>query len=77
MQVRSFLRPQLSTILVAFFFFILLFLGLFAEVFETQTPEEDLAQIYSNPVPVDELQHLKRLTLSNKQGNFVFDTLLI
>jgi hypothetical protein len=70
MQVRSFLRPQLSTILVAFFFFILLFLGLFAEVFESETPEVDLAQIYANPVPVAELQHLKSMKLTNKQGEF-------
>lgn len=68
--MKSILRPQLSTILVAFFFFILLFLGLFAEVFESETPEVDLAQIYANPVPVADLQHLKSMKLTNKQGNF-------
>ncbi len=68
--MRSILRPQLSTILVAFFFFILLFLGLFAEVFESETPEVDLAQIYANPVPVADLQHLKSMKLTNKQGQF-------
>lgn len=71
--MKSFLRPSLSTILVTFFFFILLFLGLFAEVFESQTPEVDLAQIYANPVPVDELQHIKTMRLSNKNGNFIFE----
>lgn len=69
----KFLRPSLPTILVSFFFLILLFLGLFAEVFENQSPEMDLAQIYANPVPVDELQHLKTLKLINKNGTFVFE----
>jgi hypothetical protein len=68
--MRSLLKPQLSTILVAVFFFILLFLGLFAEVFESESPEVDLAQIYANPVPVAELQHLKSMKLTNKQGTF-------
>lgn len=71
--MRLSLRPSLSTVLVATFFFILLFLGLFAEVFESETQEVDLAQIYANPVPVDELQHLKQLRLTNKNGNFVFE----
>lgn len=69
----SSLRPSLSTLLVSLFFFILLFLGLFAEVFETQSPEIDLAQIYANPIPVDELQHMKKLMISNKNGNFVLE----
>lgn len=68
--MRSYLKPQLSTVLVAFFFFILLFLGLFAEVFESESPEVDLAQIYANPVPVAELQHLKSMKITNKQGEF-------
>ena len=68
--MRSLLKPQLSTILVAFFFFILLFLGLFAEVFESESPEVDLAQIYANPVPVAELQHLRSMKITNKQGSF-------
>lgn len=67
------IRPSLSTVLVAFFFFILLFLGLFAEVFESQSPELDIAQIYANPVPVNELQKLKSLKLTNKHGTFVFE----
>jgi hypothetical protein len=71
--MRLSLRPSLSTILVATFFFILLFLGLFAEVFESETQEVDLAQIYANPVPVDELQHLKQVRLANKNGKFVFE----
>lgn len=71
--MKSFLRPSLSTFLVVFFFFILLFLGLFAEVFESQTPELDIAQIYANPVPVNELQHLKSLKLTNKHGTFLFE----
>lgn len=71
--MRSFLRPSLSTFLVAFFSFILLFLGLFAEVFESHTPEVDLAQIYANPMPVGELQHLKALRLTNKHGNFLLE----
>lgn len=68
--MRSLLKPRLSTILVAFFFFILLFLGLFAEVFESESPEVDLAQIYANPVPVAELQHLRSMKITNKQGSF-------
>ena len=51
----------------------LMFLGLFAEVFESQTPEVDIAQIYANPVPVNELQHLKNLKITNKHGTFVFE----
>lgn len=68
--MRSILKPQLSTILVAIFFFILLFLGLFAEVFESESPEVDLAQIYANPVPVAELQRLRSMKITNKQGSF-------
>lgn len=67
------IRPTLSTFIVLAFFIILLFLGLFAEVFESQTPEVDLAQIYANPVPVNDLQHLKRLRLTNKQGSFLLE----
>lgn len=68
--MRLIFKPQLSTILVAFFFLILLFLGLFAEVFESESPEVDLAQIYANPVPVAELQQLKSMKITNKQGEF-------
>jgi len=71
--MKSYLRPSLSTALVVFFFLILLFLGLFAEVFESQSPEVDLAQIYANPVPVDQLTHLKSLKLVNKQGSFLLE----
>lgn len=71
--MKALLRPSLSTFLVAFFFLILLFLGLFAEVFESQTPEVDIAQIYANPVPINELQHLKTLKLINKHGTFLFE----
>lgn len=71
--MKSFLRPSLSTFLVAFFSLILLFLGLFAEVFVSSTPEVDLAQIYANPVPVTEFQHVKSLRLTNKQGSFLFE----
>lgn len=66
-------RHSLSTLLVVFFFFILLFLGLFAEVFESQTPEVDLAQIYANPVPVNELQRLRSFKLTNRHGSFTFE----
>ncbi len=71
--MKARLNPGLSTILVVFFFLILLFLGLFAEVFESRTPEVDLAQIYANPIPVIELQHVKSMRLTNKQGNFLFE----
>lgn len=70
--MKAILRLSLSTILVVFFFLILLFLGLFAEVFESQTPEVDIAQIYANPVPVNELQKLRNLKLTNKHGSFIF-----
>lgn len=71
--MKARLNPGLSTILVVFFFLILLFLGLFAEVFESRTPEVDLAQIYANPIPVNDLQHVKSMRLVNKQGNFLFE----
>lgn len=71
--MKAKLRPSLSTFLVVFFFLILLFLGLFAEVFESQTPEVDIAQIYANPVPINELQRLKSLKLINKHGTFLFE----
>lgn len=66
-------RPALSTLLVLFFACILAFLGLFAEVFESETPEIDLAQVYANPIPVDELQNLASMQFSNKHGNFHFE----
>ena len=71
--MKSLLRPSLSTVLVAFFSLVLLFLGLFAEIFESQTPEVDIAQIYANPVPINELQRLKNFKLINKHGTFVFE----
>ena len=71
--MKSKLRPSLSTVLVIVFFFILLFLGLFAEVFESQTPQVDIAQIYAKPVPVVELQKLKSLKITNKHGTFLFE----
>lgn len=71
--MKALLRPTLSTVLVVFFFLILLFLGLFAEVFEAETPEVDIAQIYANPIPINELQKLKTLKLTNKHGTFLFE----
>jgi hypothetical protein len=71
--MKALLKPSLSTILVVFFSLILLFLGLFAEVFESQGPEVDLAQIYANPIPAAEFQHLKSLRMSNKHGQFLFE----
>lgn len=71
--MRIAVRPKLSTFLVGFFFLVLLFLGLFAEIFESETPEVDIAQIYANPVPINDLQKLKSLKLTNKNGTFVFE----
>jgi hypothetical protein len=71
--MKALLRPTLSTTLVISFTLILIFLGLFAEVFESETPEVDLAQIYANPIPVNELQHLKVFKMTNKQGTFVLE----
>lgn len=71
--MKAILRPTLSTALVIGFALILIFLGLFAEVFESETPEVDLAQIYANPVPVKELQRLKTFKITNKQGSFVLE----
>jgi hypothetical protein len=71
--MKSILRPTLSTALVICFSLILIFLGLFAEVFESETPEVDLAQIYANPIPVNELQHIKVFKMTNKQGSFVLE----
>jgi len=71
--MKKYFRPSLSTILVFFFFIVLLFLGLFAEVFESKTPEINLAQIYSNPVPTNELKRVKKIKLTNKHGVFVFE----
>jgi hypothetical protein len=71
--MKALIRPTLSSLLVITFAFILLFLGLFAEVFESHTPEVDLAQIYANPIPVIELQNLKTLRITNKQGNFLLE----
>src|SRR5690606_9386975 len=64
------LTPSLSTSLVGLFFFLLLFLAIFAEIFESRTPEIDLAQIYANPTPIAEIQRLHKLTLTNKYGSF-------
>ena len=66
-------RPALSSILVTFFFLVLLFLGLFAEVFESRSTQLDLAQVYANPIPVNELQHLRSIKLTNKSGEFVLE----
>jgi hypothetical protein len=71
--MKLYLKSSLSTILVVFFFFILIFLSLFAEVFESQTPEVDIAQIYANPVPVNNLKKLKNVRLTNKYGAFLVE----
>lgn len=71
--MKAYLRPTLSTVLVISFALILIFLSLFAEVFESHTQEVDLAQIYANPIPVNELQNLKSLRITNKQGNFLLE----
>lgn len=71
--MKAFLRPTLSSLLVISFALILLFLGLFAEVFVSQTEEVDLAQIYANPIPVIELQNLKSFRMTNKQGSFLLE----
>lgn len=71
--MKAILRPTLSSALVVIFTLILIFLGLFAEVFESETPEVDLAQIYANPVPINELQKLKTFKMTNKQGSFAFE----
>ncbi len=71
--MNALLRPTLSTLLVVVFTLILVFLGLFAEVFESETPEVDLAQIYANPAPIAELQRLKTLRITNKQGSFLLE----
>jgi hypothetical protein len=67
------IRPSISTLLVIFFACLLVFLGLFAEVFESETPEIDLAQVYANPIPVDELQKLTSVQFTNKHGSFYFE----
>lgn len=71
--MKAILRPTLSSILVIGFALILLFLGVFAEVFESQTEEVDLAQIYANPIPVIELHALKSFRMTNKHGNFLLE----
>ncbi len=71
--MKAILRPTLSSALVVIFTLILIFLGLFAEVFESESPEVDLAQIYANPVPINELQKLKSFKMTNKQGTFAFE----
>jgi hypothetical protein len=71
--MNALLRPTLSTLLVVVFTLILIFLSLFAEVFESETPEVDLAQIYANPAPITELQRLKNLRITNKQGSFLLE----
>jgi hypothetical protein len=71
--MMSLIRPTLSTVLVLVFGLILVFLGLFAEVFESETPEVDLAQIYANPAPLNELQFLKSFRITNKQGSFLLE----
>lgn len=68
--MKKFLNPPISTALVGLFFLLLLVLALFAEVFESRTPEIDLAQIYANPIPIAELQRLQKLNLANKYGSF-------
>jgi hypothetical protein len=71
--MMSLLRPTISTVLIVCFALILVFLGLFAEVFESETPEVDLAQIYANPAPINELQRLKSVKMTNKQGSFLLE----
>jgi hypothetical protein len=67
------MRSTLSTLLVVCFALILIFLGLFAEVFESQTPEIDEVQIYTNPIPLAEMQTLKSIRLTNKLGSFLLE----
>lgn len=71
--MKALLRPSLASVLVGFFFIILVVLALFAEVFESRTPEVDIAQIYANPVPINEIHQLKSLKITNKNGTFLLE----
>lgn len=73
MKTKSLLRPTLSSLLVSIFLMVLLFLALFAEVFDSNAPEVDLAQIYANPVPISDLQQLRTVRIANKQGSFLLE----
>lgn len=68
--MKKILNAPISTLLVGLFGLLLLVLALFAEVFESRTPEIDLAQIYANPIPIVELQRLQKVNLTNKYGSF-------
>jgi len=71
--MKNILRPSLSSILITFLFIIIVAMGLFAEVFISEAPEINLAQIYANPINHQELKNLKKIELTNKNGEFIFE----
>jgi len=71
--MKNIFRPSLSSILISFLFIVIVAMGLFSEVFISEVPEINLAQIYANPIQHQELKYLKKIELTNKNGDFIFE----
>jgi hypothetical protein len=66
-------RIHWSTVVVASFALLLGAVGFFAEVFQAPPLPQELAQLIKNPLPVEKLQRLKRMSFTNKLGSFKFE----
>ncbi len=62
-----------STLVVVCFALLLGAVGFFAEVFQAPPLPQELAQLIKNPLPVEKLQRLKRMSFTNKMGSFKFE----
>jgi hypothetical protein len=67
------IKVHWSTFAIFGFAFILGSVAFFAEVFQAPPNPQDLVQLIQNPIPMERLKSLKRLTFTNKMGNFKFE----
>ncbi len=62
-----------SSLAVGFFALLLSAVGFFAEIFQAPPIPEELAQLIKNPLPMEHYQKLRRMSFSNKMGQFLFE----
>lgn len=67
------LRFHWSTYIVAGFATLLVAVGFFAEVFQAPPIPQEIAQLIKNPLPIERIKKLKRVSFSNKMGQFKFE----
>lgn len=67
------LRFHWSTYVVGFFGLLLFAVGFFAEVFQAPPIPQEISQLIKNPLPMEQLKRLRRVSFTNKMGKFKFE----